>query len=362
MLRKDAHSAQRGMAAGAAALRRECAPSAHFFRACPPENMEERGTYMSLLHTALENKKTAVVLGHMNPDGDCVGSCLAVYNYLKDCFPQVEVTVYLDQPAEKYAYLNGFYEIRTEMPENPEADLCICLDSGDRDRLGDFLGFLDQAGESLCVDHHITNTGYGDKNVVDADASSTCEVLYSLMEEEGISKETAECLYTGIIHDTGVFQYSNTSIKTMEIAGKLMAKGVDFSTIISDSFYRKTYVQKQILGRALLESILFCDGKCIFSVLRKKDMEFYGVTSKDMGGIVEQLRTTDGVECAIFLYEKTPQEFKVSLRSNKQVDVSRVASYFGGGGHVRAAGCTMNGSIHDVVNNLSKQIVKQLGE
>ena len=91
-------------------------------------------------------------------------------------------------------------------------------------------------------------------------------------------------------------------------------------------------------------------------------MEFYGVTSKDMEGIVEQLRSTAGVECAIFLYEKEFQEFKVSMRSKKKVDVSRVAAYFGGGGHVRAAGCTMNGRIHDVINNLSEHIAKQLEE
>lgn len=317
---------------------------------------------MSLLRTVLEHTRTAAVLGHMNPDGDCVGSCLAVYNYVKDCFPQVEITVYLDRPAEKFSYMRGFEQIRTELPEDLQTDLCICLDSGDRDRLGDFLPLLENAKKSLAVDHHITNTRYGNENVLEPDASSTCEVLWGLMEEELVSKETAECLYTGIVHDTGVFQYSNTSVKTMEIAGKLLGKGIDFSTIIADSFYRKTYVQNQILGRALLESILFCDGQCIFSVLRKSDMDFYGVTNKDMDGIVEQLRATDGVECAIFLYEKEFQEYKVSLRSKKKVDVSRVASYFGGGGHVRAAGCTMNGRIHDVVNNLSKQIAKQLEE
>ena len=91
---------------------------------------------MSLLHSILENKKTAVVLGHTNPDGDCVGSCLAVYNYLRDCFPQVDVTVYLDRPADKFRYLNGFDQIRTEVPESFQTDLCICLDSGDRERLG----------------------------------------------------------------------------------------------------------------------------------------------------------------------------------------------------------------------------------
>ena len=146
----------------------------------------------------------------------------------------------------------------------------------------------------------------------------------------------------------------------MEIAGKLMAKGVDFGNIIDDTFYRKTYIQNQILGRALLESITFFDGKCIFSAIRKDVIEFYGVDGKDMDGIIDQLRLTEGVEVAIFIYETGPQEFKVSLRSIKRVDVSRIAVYFGGGGHVRAAGCTMSGSIHDVINNLSRHIAAQL--
>ena len=123
-----------------------------------------------------------------------------------------------------------------------------------------------------------------------------------------------------------------------------------------------TYIQNQILGRALLESITFMDGKCIFSAVRKKDMEFYGVDSKDMDGIIDQLRLTRGVEVAIFLYQSGAQEFKVSMRSQKLVDVSRIAAFFGGGGHVRAAGCTMSGSIHDVINNLSQHIAKQLDQ
>ena len=196
--------------------------------------------------------------------------------------------------------------------------------------------------------------------MVISDASSTCEVLFGLLEEEKISKEVAECIYTGIIHDTGVFKYSCTSAHTMTVAGKLMEKGIDFSSIIDDSFYRKTYVQNQILGRALLESITFLDGKCIFSVIRAKDMDFYGVSSKDMDGIIDQLRITEGIECAIFMYETGSQEFKVSLRSNNIVDVSKIAAYFGGGGHVKAAGCTMSGSIYDVINNLSSHIEKQL--
>ena len=146
----------------------------------------------------------------------------------------------------------------------------------------------------------------------------------------------------------------------MEIAGRLIGKGIDFSKIIDESFYEKTYVQNQVLGRALMESILLLDGKIIMGRMRQKDMEFYGVTHKDLEGIVNQLRVTKGVEVAIFLHEVGNQEYKASLRSNGIVDVSRVCEYFGGGGHVKAAGCTMHGTLHDVVNNLTLHIEQQL--
>lgn len=146
----------------------------------------------------------------------------------------------------------------------------------------------------------------------------------------------------------------------MRIAAKLLAYGFDFSKLIDETFFEKTYVQNQVLGRALLESVRFMDGKCIFSSIDLKTMEFYKVVPKDLDGIVSQLRITKGVECAIFLYQTKTLEYKVSLRSNGKVDVAEIASYFGGGGHVRAAGCTMQGTVHDCVNNLSEQIEKQL--
>ena len=221
---------------------------------------------------------------------------------------------------------------------------------------------FETAGKTLCIDHHITNPGFAEQNWVDAQASSTAELVYQALEEDKISKETAEAVYLGIIHDTGVFQYSNTTPRTMQIAGRLMAKGIDFSRIIEDTFYRKTYVQNQVLGRALMESILLLDGKIIVGRIRQKDMSFYGVGPADLEGIVSQLRVTAGVEVAIFLYETGTQEYKASLRSNGIVDVSAVCSYFGGGGHVKAAGCTMHGSLYDVVNNLTLHIEQQLND
>ena len=314
---------------------------------------------MTKLETMIDQAGKIVILGHVNPDGDCVGSCLAVYNYIKEWDSTKAVTVRLERAPSKFSYLSGFDAIETEAGEEAY-DLCICLDSSDEERLGDFKSCFDRSAKTICIDHHITNRGYAQENVIDGHASSACEVVYGQLDESRISKRVAECIYTGIIHDTGVFKYSNTSRKTMEIAGKMMEKGIDFGTIIDGSFYKKTYMQSQILGRALLESITFLDGRCIFSVVRKKDMDFYGVDKSDLDGIVDQLRVIDGIECAIFLYETGIHQFNVSLRSNSIVDVSRFAAYFGGGGHVRAAGCTMSGSVHDVVNNLSAHIAEQL--
>ena len=291
-----------------------------------------------------------------------MGSCLAVCNYITEQYPEKTVDVYLETPPVKFSYLKQFERISSDSNTGKQYELCICLDSGDRERLGNNVVYLDTAKTSICIDHHITNKGYAASNFVNASASATCEFLYDFLDEEKISKEVAECIYTGIIHDTNVFKNSNTTAKTMEVAGVMMEKGINFSQIIDGSFYKKTYVQNQIMGRAVLESVLFLDGKCIFSVVRKQDMDFYGVEASDLDGIVDQLRVTDGVEVAIFLHETENHVYKVSMRSNNFVNVSKVASFFGGGGHVRAAGCTMSGSVHDVINNLSALIEKQIKE
>ena len=315
---------------------------------------------MSVLINMAEAAGSIAIVGHIRPDGDCIGSCLAAYNYLTEQYPDKEVAVYLQPPAKRFGYLAGIDRISQSLDSSKRYDLCICLDSGDVERFGEFAVYYEQAVHSICIDHHITNGGYAGVNIIEPQASSTCEVLYGLLESERISKAVAECIYTGILHDTNVFKNSNTTGKTMLIAGKMMDKGINFPKIIDESFYQKSYVQNQILGRALLESVVFQHGKCIFTAIRRTDMQFYGVDSGDLEGIVDQLRVTEGVECAIFICETDNHEYKVSMRSNAFLDVSRVAAYFGGGGHVRAAGCTLAGTVHDVINNLSVQIERQL--
>lgn len=315
---------------------------------------------MHNLAKELQNIKSLAITGHVRPDGDCVGSCLGLYNYIISNFPEIKVDVYLEEIPSTLLYIEHTDKIKHEYEADKVYDLFIALDSADKERLGFMQKPFMAAKETICIDHHVSNKGFAHRNVIESEAASTCEILFYLFDYEKINQDVATALYTGISHDTGIFRFSNTTERTMIAAGKLMSKGIPFSEIINDSFYQKTYVQNQILGRALLESILFFDNTCIFAAITKKDMEFYGVKSHDMDGIVNQLLVTEGIECAIFIYETGSQEYKVSLRSKQYLDVSKIASYFSGGGHIRAAGCTMIGTIYDVVNNLSKQIEEQM--
>ena len=325
--------------------------------------MELRNSMKIVLNDILKGKSRIALGGHVRPDGDCVGSCMGLYLYLKDEYPQISTDVYLEEVPEAYRMIKGTDEVKSQIADGDIYDLFICLDCGDAQRLGFSGPLFENAKETVCIDHHISNEAFADHNYIVPDASSTSELVYTLLDDGKISKAAAEALYMGIAHDTGVFQYSCTSpetMETMETAANLMRKGINGSEIIDKTYYEKTYIQNQILGRALLESMLIMDKKCIVSVIRQKSMEFFQAEPSDLEGIVSQLRQTKGVEVAIFLHEISPQKFKVSLRSKGKVDVSEIAKYYGGGGHVRAAGVTMEGSSHDVINNITARIAIQL--
>lgn len=314
-----------------------------------------------MLNRVLMQVNTVAIGGHVRPDGDCVGSTLGLYQYIKKCFPNIHVDVYLEDIPENFkSMIPVSEEILHEIDSKKIYDLFVALDCGDAGRLGFSAPLFENAKATVCIDHHVSNTSFADENYIVPDASSTSELVYNLLDKEKITTEIAECLYLGIVHDTGVFQYSCTSPETMEVAADLMRKGIRSNEIIDKTFYEKTYAQNQILGRALLESFLFMDGKCIVSYITKKIMDFHGVTPKDLEGIVSQLRVIKDVEVAILLYETAPQEYKVSLRATGDIDVSKVAGFFGGGGHKKAAGVIMKGTVHDILNNLAEQIDLQL--
>lgn len=314
---------------------------------------------MKKISSELQGAKSIAVGGHVRPDGDCVCSVMALYRYLQKKLPQAEIDIYLEEPPAPFHVLQGIEDIKSEFNTDKSYDLFFALDCND-ERLGDALPIFRRAKKRVNIDHHISNTGCGDINIVEPERSSTAELLYDLMEPEFVDEEIAKAVYIGIAHDTGVFRYSNTSPHTLQIAAELLKFGFDFSSLIEETFFEKTYVQTQIMGRAILESVRFMDDRCIVSMVSRRMMEFYQVGPKDLDGIVNQLQGVRGVDCAIFMYETGTLEYKVSMRSNGLVDVSKVAVKFGGGGHVRAAGCTMNGTYHDNINNLSHEIAAQL--
>lgn len=313
-----------------------------------------------MLNKMLQKAQTVAIGGHERPDGDCIGSCMGMYRYINNNYPEIQVDLYLEPIADKFRFIRGTEGILSEIDEEKRYDLFISLDCGDRARLGFSEPLFCSAAHTLCIDHHVSNGSFAEENYIFPDASSASELVYELLDKDKITKEIAESLYMGIAHDTGIFRYSCASPKTYRVAADLLEYGFDAPALLDSTFSEKTYAQNQVMGRALLESILFMDGKCIASSFKKEQMDYYGVTPKDLDGIVSQLRLTKGVEVAIFAYELAADVYKVSLRSKSYVDVNKVASYFGGGGHVRAAGCTMPGTIYDVLNNLSGRIEMQM--
>ena len=312
------------------------------------------------LRESLQDVKTAAILGHIRPDGDCIGSCLALYNYIETYFPGIQAKVYLQDFMPEFLMLSNADKIQHDIDEDVVYDVCFSLDSADKERHGEYVKYFDTAKKTIGIDHHISNQGFAEEHLIIPDASATAEIIYELIGKEQLTKEIAECIYLGMAHDTGVFQYSNASPKTFRAVADLLETGIDASRIVDETFYQKSYVQNQVLGKTLKESVLHLDGKVISGVVTRKDMEHYGVTPKALDGIVSQLRYTRGVEVAVFVYELAENCYKVSLRSNGKVNVSSIAGSLGGGGHVKAAGCEVSGTYEEVVEKLLKLISEQL--
>ncbi|KAB0577851.1 phosphoesterase RecJ-like protein [Fusobacterium naviforme] len=314
----------------------------------------------TLLLERIAAARSIALFGHVRPDGDCVGSTLALYNYIRSTAPEKRVSICLEQPMAKFAYLEGFQNIVKDPAQGIHAELAIALDVSDHGRLGDFAALFDAAKRSLNIDHHVTNPHFAMETICEPERSSTCELLYTLLPEQEISREIAACLYTGIITDTGVFKYSQTSAETMRIAGVLMETGIPFGDMIDVAYYRKTFVQNRILGRALTKAVSVLDGRLIYAVITLEDKAEYGASSMDLDGIAEQLRLTEGVECSVLCGETEPGEFKLSMRSYEKVNVSEIAACFGGGGHIRAAGCTVRMPAEEIMRAVTEKIRGQL--
>ncbi len=308
----------------------------------------------------LENAASAAIGGHVRADGDCVGSCLGLFNYIRESRPDLRLDVYVPDAPEKFSFLSGYDCIRQDGDGAEEYDVFFALDCGDAERLGPGLPGFRRAKKTICIDHHKSNQGYADENYIDPAASSASELVYGMMDPARISRETAECIYTGIVGDTGVFRYSCTSSRTMRIAGELMDMGIDYPAIVDRTFDEKTYPQLRITGYAFENSRLHFDGRCISCVLTQKDLDRFDAEMDDLDGIVSMLRSTEHVEVSVFIHEDGAGRNKLSLRSASYVDVSEIVSLFGGGGHARAAGATADLPADILLERVLGEVEKRL--
>ncbi len=308
----------------------------------------------------LGQAKSVAIFAHVHPDGDAIGSSLGLYRYVRDNYPEASVRVFLEAFPAKFRLLRDAENVEAEY-RGENFDLVFLLDTPSFDRIGaKGADCLARAKRTCNIDHHVSNPrNLCDTSIVEPDSSSASETLYAQLSPEKVSKDAADAIYLGIIHDTGVFKFSNTGKRTMDIVGSLIAKGCDFSKIINETFYTRSLAETRIAGFAMERCQTALGGKAVYTFLAPEDLERFGATPLDLGSVIDSIREVSGTEAAIFLYP-TGDDYKMSLRSNYIVDVNRIAKAFGGGGHVRAAGATIHEKPETVIPKILEMIQAEL--
>ena len=306
----------------------------------------------------IEKAKNIVILAHENPDGDAIGSALGLCLALKNEGKNVEVVipaypkVFSNLPGTEYILQEGTRE---------KYDLAIAVDCATIKLLNGWANYFEDAKKTIVIDHHSTNAMYGDINYVNFAAPACCQVLYEMFQyyKWDITKEIGTCLMNGIITDTGGFQYSGVSVETFEIASELLKKGINISKIYKQAMETHSRASFELKKIALDRMEFLDDGKVTFTYISKKDEKKVNAQNGDYEGIVNEGRGIEGVEVSIFLHE-TDKGYKASLRSNEYVNVSDVCLMFGGGGHLRAAGANMTGTIPEIKEKMLNEIRRHL--
>lgn len=306
----------------------------------------------------IESSNSVVILTHEHPDGDAIGSSLALMHGLRKIGKNVDVII--PNPHKIYDILPGFDEIKENFSENFNYDLCIALDSSDLERLHVCKEIFQKTKETIVIDHHITNQNFGDVNYVNAVASSTAQNLIVVLAYMNIAidKDIAACIYAGILTDTGGFRY-NVQIETFEFAAMLLETGIDITKIYRNLFDITSVSRTKLLGRALEKLEILSNGKIAYTYLSKEDEEELNFVDGDQESIVNYGRNIAGVEVSIFVRD-VDGKYKVSMRSNEYLDVSLIAAKYGGGGHMKAAGLSTDMSLELLKQTLIVEIEKQL--
>ena len=300
------------------------------------------------------------VAGHLNPDGDSIGCTLAITSLLE----RMGKTVYAyaaPSIGNDLQFLPGIEKIHIgQLPCACHFDTAVLLECSDRKRGGDLDKILNSARTLINIDHHLVSEPYGHVNYIDAEASSTAEIIFQLFEASHgqflPTSDEATCLYTGVATDTGRFVHTNTTPEALRVAASLAKLGADVSTLNESIYFTKPYVELKLLGRALEKMTLRFDNKYSEILLTRQDFIELNAQPSQAQGIVSQPTMIPGVEVSALLKEE-PDKISINLRSRGAVDVSQIARVFNGGGHARAAGCKILGkTIQEAAEELSRVV------
>lgn len=292
-----------------------------------------------------------LLIGHQNPDGDAIGAMSAWAEYLKSAGKKVRLVVKSKVP-EIFSFIENFDQIQNDYLAG-DFDAIILLDNGDLKRT-DFPERILEAKKRgvpiVNIDHHIQNDIWkiAKINIADSEASSTCELTFEIFQawKVEISREVATAILTGIYYDTGGFQHQNTTKRVLEIASDLMRKGAKFKEIAKSLSQSRSVSALKIWGKALARMETHKETGIVYSFLTRADIESAGATDEEVSGIVSLINSSSGNKLAMLIYETSDGRIKGSLRTERNdVDVSKVAGLFGGGGHKRASGFSIDGKI-----------------
>lgn len=323
--------------------------------------MESIFENIGLFKDKIEEYENICLTAHVNPDGDSIGSTLALAKFIENEMNKSVDLVISDEISSSFKFLPGIAEIKKEIDN---IDLLITLDSADIDRLALDKSLIESAKCIINIDHHVTNTNFGDINFVDGKSSSTGEVLYEMMNvlEGEITKDIATCLYTSISTDTGSFKYTNTTSRTHYIASKLLEKEIDLETI-NIELYQKRSIEKTKLLMEGVKNLTLLENDTVGIVAIDNDiLKKCDAAIQDTNMIVDFIRGIDTVNLACLIRPIDENSSKASLRSKKDIDVSKIASVFGGGGHAKAAGCTINSKVSEAKEKIIEEILRYLGD
>lgn len=311
------------------------------------------------IRNSINQYHTIAIAGHTNPDGDAIGSCLGLAEALQKCGKKVMVL--LEAYGGKYDVIPGKSFVMNEGYDSLEPELFLSLDCGDKERLGLAETVFHKAKCTINIDHHKSNTYFAELNYVEEGASSTSELVYRLLNGYlPMNQSTAAALYAGIIYDTGGFRHSSTSPATMEAAGNLMSYSIPFTQIYNLFFDSKSFSELKIIGKAFDNAQLLFDGRFVYTTITKKEMDECGSNKSELDTIVNFLKGVNGTLASCFFYEKQENEIKASFRCGENFDVCAIAQKFGGGGHIKAAGCTIEASMEEAKKLVFAEIKERL--